>query len=368
MTLIRSFKKSPRPRKKSKDSQKSKKSTDSDASKDKQQTPLKRQTSNVSKSDIALDVNANVVVSKQAGNDSPPETERKAEVVEVKKGSLELDNVPHIDACAALSPRTHDDIPVSTVFAEEKARQSTKSESEERRSTHSKASSKTSEAKRKISRESAKSATSTTSSSNLTKPATEAEVAMATKLKKELEDTISELLAAAAKAELYLTDDADRETMSKDDADTIHLFVGQTRLLCQDKLGKQFRNLCLKTLGDDKIKPGETRPTVDDLVGFWEMVNIQVDTTREKLTALHAKRENGWKAPETKAETKTTTPPKPKKKVTPKTNSARSAAATEKAKARDAERKARLAAMRAKTRAAKEEEEANTAAVPLDDE
>merc|ERR1711892_150373 len=328
----------PGSQKRSKDSQKSKKSTDSDASKDKQQTPLKRQTSNVSKSDIALDVNANVVVSKQAGNDSPPETERKAEVVEVKKGSLELDNVPHIDACAALSPRTHDDIPVSTVYAEEKARQSTKSESEERRSTHSKASSKTSEAKRKINRESAKSATSTTSSSNLTKPATEAEVAMATKLKKELEDTISELLAAAAKAELYLTDDADRETMSKDDADTIHLFVG------------------------------ETRPHVDDLVGFWEMVNIQVDTTREKLTALHAKREKGWKAPETKAETKTTTPPKPKKKVTPKTNSARSAAATEKAKARDAERKARLAAMRAKTRAAKEEEEANTAAVPLDDE
>ena len=36
--------------------------------------------------------------------------------------------------------------------------------------------------------------------------------------------------------------------MSKDDSDTIHLIVGQTRLLCQDKLGKQFRNLCLKTL------------------------------------------------------------------------------------------------------------------------
>ena len=42
----------------------------------------------MSKSDIALDVNANVVVSKQAGNDSPPETERKAEVVEVKKGKF----------------------------------------------------------------------------------------------------------------------------------------------------------------------------------------------------------------------------------------------------------------------------------------
>ena len=42
----------------------------------------------MSKSDIALDVNANVEVSKQAGNDSPPETERKAEVVEVKKGTF----------------------------------------------------------------------------------------------------------------------------------------------------------------------------------------------------------------------------------------------------------------------------------------
>ena len=57
----------------------------------------------------------------------------------------------------------------------------------------------------------------------------------------------------------------------------------------------KFCNIIYNQKGDDKIKPGETRPTVDDLVGFWEMVNIQVDTTREKLTALHAKRENGWK-------------------------------------------------------------------------
>ena len=58
----------------------------------------------------------------------------------------------------------------------------------------------------------------------------------------------SELLAAASKAELYLSDEIEKEKMSKDDSDTIHLCVGQTRLLCQDKLGKQFRNLCLKTL------------------------------------------------------------------------------------------------------------------------
>jgi len=349
-SLIRSFKKSPRPRKKSKDSQKSKKSTDSDSSSQKQKKELKRQNSNVSKSDIALDVNENSV------EDSPPETERKEAEVPVKKGSLELDNVPHIDACATLSPRTHDDIPVSTVFAEEKSRQSvsddeikrTKSQTS-KSSSKSNTSSNAAETKRKISRESSKS-----TSSNPVKPATEADLAMAAKLKKELEDTISELLAAASKAELYLSDETEKEKMSKDDSDTIHLIVGQTRLLCQDKLGKQFRNLCLKTLGDEEIKVSETRPTADDLIGFWELVNIQVDLIKTKLSDLHLKKDNDWKEPEKEVKT----PPKPKKKTTPKTNSSKaSTASSEKAKQRDAERKARLAAMRAKTKAAKKAEE-----------
>ena len=58
----------------------------------------------------------------------------------------------------------------------------------------------------------------------------------------------SELLSAATRAEQYLEDSSEKEKMSKDDFDNIHQIVGQTRLLCQDKLGKQFRNLCLKTL------------------------------------------------------------------------------------------------------------------------
>ena len=58
----------------------------------------------------------------------------------------------------------------------------------------------------------------------------------------------SELLSAATRAEQYLDDSSEKEKMSKDDFDNIHQIVGQTRLLCQDKLGKQFRNLCLKTL------------------------------------------------------------------------------------------------------------------------
>ena len=54
----------------------------SDSSSQKQKKELKRQNSNVSKSDIALDVNENSV------EDSPPETERKEAEVPVKKGKF----------------------------------------------------------------------------------------------------------------------------------------------------------------------------------------------------------------------------------------------------------------------------------------
>merc|ERR1712168_215493 len=98
--------------------------------------------------------------------------------------------------------------------------------------------------------------------------------------------------AAASKAELYLSDETEKEKMSKDDSDTIHLIVGQTRLLCQDKLGKQFRNLCLKTLGEVERKNGEAAPTKMDLIGFWELVSIQVDQSKSSLKELHDKKDN----------------------------------------------------------------------------
>ena len=80
----------------------------------------------------------------------------------------------------------------------------------------------------------------------------------------------SELLSAATRAEQYLEDSSEKDKMSKDDFDNIHQIVGQTRLLCQDKLGKQFRNLCLKTLVRPSSNPvqgpsrfrGHTRPDI----------------------------------------------------------------------------------------------------------
>jgi len=383
--IWRSLKKSPRLRKKSKESQKSKKSSsDSDGSKQEQQpvqtehkngtiptivpdvdeqknnmdainnneTVLRRTESEVSKSEISIQL-----VEEEKQRESPAECEREQkdgehfterELLEPQayKGNLEHDDIPTIDnSIASMSPRTFDDIPVSTVFAEEKSREN----SDTRKSTTS----LKSQNSRKISRESRdskkskKSEKSEKSNQSENEPDSES-VETAKKLKKQLEDTISELLSAATRAEQYLEDSSEKEKMSKDDFDNIHQIVGQTRLLCQDKLGKQFRNLCLKTLGEVERKNGEAAPTKMDLIGFWELVSIQVDQSKSSLKELHDKKDNDWKEIE-KEKTPVTKP----KKVTPKTKSTTRSAPSEAQKKRDAERKARLAEMRAKTLAAK---------------
>jgi len=313
---------------------------------------LRRTESEVSKSEISIQL-----VEEEKQRESPAECEREQkdgehfterELLEPQayKGNLEHDDIPTIDnSIASMSPRTFDDIPVSTVFAEEKSREN----SDTRKSTTS----LKSQNSRKISRESRdskkskKSEKSEKSNQSENEPDSES-VETAKKLKKQLEDTISELLSAATRAEQYLEDSSEKEKMSKDDFDNIHQIVGQTRLLCQDKLGKQFRNLCLKTLGEVERKNGEAAPTKMDLIGFWELVSIQVDQSKSSLKELHDKKDNDWKEIE-KEKTPVTKP----KKVTPKTKSTTRSAPSEAQKKRDAERKARLAEMRAKTLAAK---------------
>jgi len=319
---------------------------------------LRRTESEVSKSEISIQL----VETEEKQRESPAECEREQkngtehfterELLEPQeyKGNLEHDDIPTIDnSIASMSPRTFDDIPVSTVFAEEKSREeTTESEhSDTRKSTTS----LRSQNSRKISRESRdskKSKKSEKSTSSTTNEPDEESVETAKKLKKQLEETISELLSAATRAEQYLDDSAEKEKMSKDDFDTIHQVVGQTKLLCQDKLGKQFRNLCLKTLGEVERKNGEAAPTKMDLIGFWELVSIQVDQSKSSLKELHQKKDNDWKEIE-KEKTPVTKP----KKITPKTKSTARSAPSEAQKKRDAERKARLAEMRAKTLAAK---------------
>jgi len=326
-----------------------------DAINNNEQTVLRRTESEVSKSEISIKL-----IEEEKQRESPTECEREQnnntehfterELLEPQayKGNLEHDDIPTIDnSIASMSPRTFDDIPVSTVFAEEKSREeNTNSEnSDTRKSTTS----LRSQNSRKISRESRDSKKSKKSEKSQSENEPDEEsVETAKKLKKQLEDTISELLSAATRAEQYLEDSSEKEKMSKDDFDNIHQVVGQTRLLCQDKLGKQFRNLCLKTLGEVERKNGEAAPTKMDLIGFWELVSIQVDQSKSSLKELHQKKDNDWKEIE-KEKTPVTKP----KKITPKTKSTTRSAPSEAQKKRDAERKARLAEMRAKTLAAK---------------
>merc|ERR1712168_150276 len=249
--IWRSLKKSPRLRKKSKESQKSKKSSsDSDGSKQEQQpvqtehkngtipntiapdvdeqtknnmdainnnneeNVLRRTESEVSKSEISIQL-----VEEEKQRESPAECEREQkdgehfterELLEPQayKGNLEHDDIPTIDnSIASMSPRTFDDIPVSTVFAEEKSREN----SDTRKSTTS----LKSQNSRKISRESRdskkskKSEKSEKSNQSENEPDSES-VETAKKLKKQLEDTISGLLSAATRAEQYLEDSSEK--------------------------------------------------------------------------------------------------------------------------------------------------------------
>jgi len=133
--------------------------------------------------------------------------------------------------------------------------------------------------------------------------------------------------------------------------DEINTIIGGTRLLCQDKLGKQFRNLCLKAKGEMPLKSNEVaKPTNEDLEGFWEMIQLQVEEMRRKIQQIHEDKQRDWKKLETPQSAK-------KKRIvkTPKNPvSKKNTPISEQQKKRDADRKARLAELRAKKLAMKQ--------------
>ena len=53
----------------------------------------------------------------QSPDDSLNNNEIKTEISGLSKGHLSIDHVPSVDESANSSPRSHDDIPVGTVFA-----------------------------------------------------------------------------------------------------------------------------------------------------------------------------------------------------------------------------------------------------------
>lgn len=288
------------------------------------------------------DLSASLPLPKEASAIHNEEELNEQDLDDSMSRPLTNDHVPAIDS-AKLTPRSYDDIPVGTVFAFQKTSDSANT-------------SPVCVSARRLSRGSAKSQSSEArasnemiaSSANVITDVEQSELEekdkiheKADELLQKLNSTISDILAAAVEVEAFLDTHTD---IPQDISDEITAVVGGCRLLCQDKLGKQFRNLCLKAKGELPLKKDEVAPpTEEDLVGFWELVNIQVDHMKEKCENIKKLKENQWQV-----EVKQAAPKKVVKKKAGKLPAKKTAAQIEAQKKRDEERKARFAALRAK--------------------
>ena len=214
----------------------------------------------------------------------------------ISKGALSVEKVPLVDQSASSnenSPRDFSEIPVGTVFAFEQSMKPSssvsslpKSRKTSRDSARSQKSSSKSESSLKIS----ESRKPSEPSPKPSEPEETADFPEVDRFLSRLDTTVSELLAAALQIEEYL-----KSEIPKDYQDEINTIIGGTRLLCQDKLGKQFRNLCLKAKGEMPLKSNEVaKPTNEDLEGFWEMIQLQVEEMKRKIKQIHDDKERDW--------------------------------------------------------------------------
>jgi len=133
--------------------------------------------------------------------------------------------------------------------------------------------------------------------------------------------------------------------------DEIDAFIGQARLLVASKLKKQFGKML-----SDAVDPAYAPPTsLEDLTGFWEMVQIQIGKADESYEALEKLRKNNW-VEEVVVPVKKAAPLK--NKVAKTTRPVMSAKAAEAAKARADKMKEFKAQMLAKKAQSGKENEA----------
>ncbi|XP_028583436.2 disks large-associated protein 5 isoform X1 [Podarcis muralis] len=84
-------------------------------------------------------------------------------------------------------------------------------------------------------------------------------------------------------------DGAAEADIPEDAKDLVRTTVGQTRLLIAERF-KQFEGL----VDNCEFRRGEKETTCDDLDGFWDMVNFQVEDVKKKFENLRKLQENGW--------------------------------------------------------------------------
>ncbi|XP_067929335.1 uncharacterized protein [Watersipora subatra] len=95
------------------------------------------------------------------------------------------------------------------------------------------------------------------------------------------------LLSMCEKVEVYLQ----QEELSEEVSGQIRAATGKAHLLVNKKF-KQFRDLCNKNLTQGPDEPFPT--TSQDLAGFWDLVNIQVENCEASFSDIDTLRSNGW--------------------------------------------------------------------------
>lgn len=104
-----------------------------------------------------------------------------------------------------------------------------------------------------------------------------------------MDEEKSRIECQIAKFELYLLDPS--VSSSEELTGKIRAATGKARLLLAQKF-EQFAGLCRKNLTQS---PGEPFPTTgEDLAGFWDMVNIQVEHIKTLFGEIQQLRDNGW--------------------------------------------------------------------------
>ncbi|XP_014770553.1 disks large-associated protein 1 isoform X1 [Octopus bimaculoides] len=100
------------------------------------------------------------------------------------------------------------------------------------------------------------------------------------------EEKLSKLCAETA-------NDLDKHHLPDDVSGKIRAAIGKANLL-QNKKFKQFRELCQNYM--TPVSSEEDHPTkLEDLQGFWEMVQIQIDDVYDMFAEIDLLRQNGWK-------------------------------------------------------------------------
>ncbi|AWP21882.1 putative disks large-associated protein 3 [Scophthalmus maximus] len=102
--------------------------------------------------------------------------------------------------------------------------------------------------------------------------------------------------------------EAEENELPEDILELIRNAVGSAQMLMSQKV-QQFFRLCQQSV-DPSAYP---QPTTQDLAGFWDLLQLNIEDVRVKFQDLQRLKDSGWRLPPEKKEDKKLPPPLPKK-------------------------------------------------------